>query len=99
VGNSTLGSQLQVEKRLETLLLLLFVMVWYVILQKNIMPKKTVLTHGFSRAVLGILLHAMDSGKIFSVIVTESRPDDAGYQTTKRLHDAKIPGSNDGFYA
>jgi len=51
----------------------------------------TVLTHGFSRAVLGVLLHAMDSGKIFSVIVTESRPDDAGYQTAKRLHEAKIP--------
>lgn len=51
----------------------------------------TILTHGFSRAVLAILLRANSQGKRFTVIVTEARPDDIGYVTAKRLHDANIP--------
>ena len=36
-------------------------------------------------------VQAAESGKRFSVIVTEARPDALGYLTVKRLNDAKIP--------
>ncbi|EAL63004.1 translation initiation factor eIF-2B alpha subunit [Dictyostelium discoideum AX4] len=51
----------------------------------------TILVHGFSRVVLGLLLHAAFQGKRFSVIVTESRPDSSGYKTAARLQAANIP--------
>ena len=39
---------------------------------------QVVLVHGFSRVVLAVLLHAAKQGKYFSVVVTESRPNNAG---------------------
>jgi translation initiation factor eIF-2B subunit alpha len=51
----------------------------------------TILTHGFSRVVISVLLRAFSQGKRFTVVVTEARPDDIGYQTAKRLRDANIP--------
>lgn len=51
----------------------------------------TVLTHGFSRVVMTVLLNAVNRGKRFSVIVTEARPDDIGYITAKTLQESKVP--------
>eukprot|EP01114_Cavostelium_apophysatum_P014036 TRINITY_DN3532_c0_g1_i1.p1 TRINITY_DN3532_c0_g1~~TRINITY_DN3532_c0_g1_i1.p1 ORF type:complete len:343 (-),score=96.27 TRINITY_DN3532_c0_g1_i1:16-1044(-) len=51
----------------------------------------TVLTHGFSRVVLNVLLAALHEHKKFSVIVTEARPDLLGHRTAKLLQDAHIP--------
>lgn len=53
-----------------------------------------VLTHGFSRVVQALLLHAAAQGKQFRVIVTEARPGDptpTGYLTAKKLQSANIP--------
>eukprot|EP01087_Luapelamoeba_hula_P019645 TRINITY_DN6538_c0_g1_i2.p1 TRINITY_DN6538_c0_g1~~TRINITY_DN6538_c0_g1_i2.p1 ORF type:complete len:363 (+),score=52.53 TRINITY_DN6538_c0_g1_i2:434-1522(+) len=50
-----------------------------------------ILTHGFSRVVLAVLLRALESNKNFSVVVAESRPDSVGYLTAKALHDAGVP--------
>jgi translation initiation factor eIF-2B subunit alpha len=50
----------------------------------------TVLTYGFSRVVINVLLKAA-AGKRFSVLVCEARTDDIGYTTAKRLQDAGIP--------
>jgi translation initiation factor eIF-2B subunit alpha len=54
-----------------------------------------VLTHGFSRVVQALLLHAASQGKQFRVFVTEARPGDPipnGYMTAERLRQAQIPG-------
>jgi len=51
----------------------------------------TVLTHGFSRVVLSILLSAQTQRRRFSVIVTEARPDQIGYMTAQVLQEANIP--------
>jgi len=51
----------------------------------------TVLTHGFSRVVINVLLRAVKQGKRFSVLVAEARPDEIGCVTAKRLHAANIP--------
>mmetsp|Transcript_28545 Transcript_28545/g.92612 ORF Transcript_28545/g.92612 Transcript_28545/m.92612 type:complete len:313 (+) Transcript_28545:1-939(+) len=53
-----------------------------------------ILIHGMSRVVMEILLFAaLERGKRFEVIVTEGRPDGAGYTAVKALADAKIPVS------
>jgi len=51
----------------------------------------TVLTYGFSRVVVSVLMRAIKQGKRFSVLVAEARPDEIGYVTARRLNDAKIP--------
>jgi translation initiation factor eIF-2B subunit alpha len=50
-----------------------------------------ILTHGYSRVVLVALLQAAKKHRRFSVIVTESRPDNDGYRTAARLAEAGIP--------
>jgi len=56
---------------------------------------KVILIHGNSRVVSGVLLHAAQKGKHFSVIVTEGRPDsqESGLQAASVLSDAGIPVS------
>ncbi|OQR91934.1 translation initiation factor eIF-2B subunit alpha [Achlya hypogyna] len=49
-----------------------------------------VLTHGASRVVTGLLLQAAKT-KHFSVVVTEGRPNGAGYKTAELLSNAGIP--------
>ncbi|RHY29031.1 hypothetical protein DYB32_005517 [Aphanomyces invadans] len=49
-----------------------------------------VLTHGASRVVTKLLLQAAKS-KHFSVVVTEGRPNGAGYKTAELLSNAGIP--------
>ncbi len=50
-----------------------------------------VLVHGYSRVVLGILLHAAKS-KNFSVVVTEGRAaNGSGYAMIEYLSTAKVP--------
>jgi len=52
----------------------------------------TVLTHGHSRVVIAVLERAwVTQGKRFSVIVTEARPNQAGYKTADRLKQFNIP--------
>eukprot|EP01094_Clydonella_sp_ATCC50884_P019222 TRINITY_DN3708_c0_g1_i2.p1 TRINITY_DN3708_c0_g1~~TRINITY_DN3708_c0_g1_i2.p1 ORF type:complete len:320 (-),score=106.05 TRINITY_DN3708_c0_g1_i2:249-1208(-) len=52
----------------------------------------TVLVHGFSRGVTSVLVHAAASEqKRFSVLVTESRPDNSGYDMVTELHKHGIP--------
>jgi len=53
----------------------------------------TILVHGLSRVVSGILCRAAKLNKRFKVLVTESRPDDAGIAMLKRLHEAGVPGT------
>lgn len=53
--------------------------------------EKTILIHGYSRVVLAALAHAADNGKRFSVMVTESRPDCAGYRTVDELTKIGVP--------
>jgi len=51
----------------------------------------TVLTNGFDRVVLSVLLHAAQSQtKRFSVIVTEARPDGSGHKMARQLSEAGI---------
>ncbi|KAL6073924.1 Translation initiation factor eIF-2B subunit alpha [Balamuthia mandrillaris] len=50
-----------------------------------------VLTHGFSRVVLAVLLRAQSFHKHFTVVVSESRPDAVGTLTARRLQEAGIP--------
>lgn len=54
---------------------------------------KVVLVHGFSRVVLRVLRHCFQRGTQFSVIVTESRPDNAGYRMAQELSSSNIPVS------
>jgi len=51
----------------------------------------TVLTNGFDRVVVAVLLHAAQSQtKRFSVIVTEARPDGSGHKMARCLNAAGI---------
>jgi len=50
-----------------------------------------VLTNGFSRVVLAVLLRAHSCNKRFRVVVAESRPDSVGHLTARLLHDAGVP--------
>jgi len=50
-----------------------------------------ILIHGFSRVVIACCLYAAAKGYHFSVIVTEGRPDCAGYSTCEKLSAAGIP--------
>lgn len=50
-----------------------------------------ILTHGFSRVVLAVLLHAAARGRRFTVLVTESRPECLGHNTARALQEAGIP--------
>jgi len=50
----------------------------------------TVLVHGRSRVVLALLAHAAETAR-FSVLVTEGRPDAAGYAAAQELRDAGVP--------
>jgi len=50
-----------------------------------------VLTQGFSRVVLAVLLRAHEQNKRFRVIVAESRPDNIGYRTAMQLQKSGIP--------
>jgi translation initiation factor eIF-2B subunit alpha len=50
-----------------------------------------VLTHGFSRVVLTVLLRGASEGKRFNVIVTEAKPGDMSAVTIKRLREAGVP--------
>jgi translation initiation factor eIF-2B subunit alpha len=51
----------------------------------------TVMTHGYSRVAVSVLLRAAHEGMRISVVVTESRPGNGGYLTAKVLSDASIP--------
>jgi translation initiation factor 2B subunit (eIF-2B alpha/beta/delta family) len=44
-----------------------------------------ILTYGFSRVVLTVLLRALAQDKRFRVVVSESRPDGAGYLSPSSL--------------
>lgn len=46
--------------------------------QGFIQDDTTILVHGVSRVVTGLILKAAES-KHFNVVITESRPDSAGY--------------------
>jgi len=50
-----------------------------------------ILTYGFSRVVLSVILRALKQDKRFRVIVSESRPDGVGVLTAKKLGEAGIP--------
>jgi len=50
-----------------------------------------ILTYGFSRVVLTVLLRALSQDKRFRVIVSESRPDGVGVLTAKKLGEVGIP--------
>jgi translation initiation factor eIF-2B subunit alpha len=52
---------------------------------------KVILTHGFSRVVQTVLIHAAQAGKNFSVLVTEARPNCEGYHAAAELLKAGIP--------
>lgn len=52
---------------------------------------KVLLLHGFSRVVVQCCLYAAQEGRNFSVVVAESRPDFAGYDTARELSAAGIP--------
>jgi translation initiation factor eIF-2B subunit alpha len=51
---------------------------------------QVILTHGHSRVVSKLILKAAES-RNFTVIVTEGRPDGAGYTTAKEMKEAGIP--------
>eukprot|EP01027_Heterolobosea_sp_BB2_P014308 GEZU01020568.1.p1 GENE.GEZU01020568.1~~GEZU01020568.1.p1 ORF type:complete len:339 (+),score=82.67 GEZU01020568.1:66-1019(+) len=54
--------------------------------------RMVILIHGFSRVVMATLLHAAETlNKRFTVISTESRPDQEGYKAAKVLQNAGIP--------
>ena len=59
--------------------------------ERFIRPGFVVLCHGHSRVVLCILRKAAASGRQFSVIVTEGRPDETGLTMARALEDLKIP--------
>jgi len=44
--------------------------------------EQVVLTNGFSRVVLAVLMRAHSCNKRFRVVVAESRPDSVGYATS-----------------
>jgi translation initiation factor eIF-2B subunit alpha len=50
-----------------------------------------ILTYGYSRVVLTVLLRALAQDKRFRVVVSESRPDGAGVLTARKLGEAGIP--------
>ncbi|KAJ1398776.1 hypothetical protein B484DRAFT_368635 [Ochromonadaceae sp. CCMP2298] len=50
----------------------------------------TVLVHGISRVVASVILKAAES-KHFNIVVTESRPDDAGLETVRLFASHGIP--------
>jgi translation initiation factor eIF-2B subunit alpha len=52
---------------------------------------KVILTHGYSRVVQAVLVHAAQAGKNFSVLVTEGRPNSDGYHAAAELVKAGIP--------
>ncbi|KAJ1977954.1 translation initiation factor eIF-2B subunit alpha [Dimargaris verticillata] len=51
----------------------------------------TILLHSYSRVVMTLLLKAAAMNKRFRVYVTESRPNNNGYRTAEKLHQAGIP--------
>eukprot|EP00935_MAST-01C_sp_MAST-1C-sp1_P000433 g433.t1 len=51
---------------------------------------QVILTHGYSRVVAKLILKAAES-RNFTVIVTEGRPDGAGYTTAKTMAEHGIP--------
>lgn len=51
----------------------------------------TILTHGFSRAVLALLQRAAGNGAHFSAVVTEGRPDGTGQRMAKALDELGVP--------
>merc|ERR1712000_524529 len=51
----------------------------------------TILVHGYSRVVLAVLHNAVSNNKRFKVVVTESRPDEAGIRMVKALDDMGVP--------
>mmetsp|Transcript_19241 Transcript_19241/g.31594 ORF Transcript_19241/g.31594 Transcript_19241/m.31594 type:complete len:312 (+) Transcript_19241:125-1060(+) len=51
----------------------------------------TVLVHGTSRNVVSILKAASEEGRHFDVIVTEGRPDGAGYEMVRQLSEIGMP--------
>ena len=53
----------------------------------------TVLVHGHSRVALSVLRKAALSGRQFSVIVTEGRPDETGITMARSLEDLKVPAT------
>lgn len=48
-------------------------------------PLQKILTHSYSRVVLRVLEKAAAEKKRFSVYVTESQPDSAGWVNTNKL--------------
>mmetsp|Transcript_12280 Transcript_12280/g.31289 ORF Transcript_12280/g.31289 Transcript_12280/m.31289 type:complete len:334 (+) Transcript_12280:78-1079(+) len=52
---------------------------------------KTVLVHGYSRAVVSVLRLAASKGRNFEVVVTEGRPDCSGYKLAQKLTECNIP--------
>ena len=56
-----------------------------------ILPDSVIYTHTLSETVLRTLLEAKQSGVRYSVLVTESRPNNDGRYTTKSLAEAGIP--------
>ncbi len=52
---------------------------------KFVLDGERVLVHGYSRAVIRTLEAASSQGRRFDVLVTEARPDCAGYKVAKKL--------------
>ncbi|XP_078490406.1 translation initiation factor eIF2B subunit alpha [Ciona intestinalis] len=50
-----------------------------------------ILTHSYSRVVASVLKQAAENKKRFTVYVTQSCPDDAGYEMAKTLRQYSIP--------
>lgn len=51
----------------------------------------TILLHGWSRVAINSCKHATASGKHFSVVVTEGRPNLSGYNTAAELQEVGVP--------
>eukprot|EP01098_Paradermamoeba_levis_P015679 TRINITY_DN8090_c0_g1_i1.p1 TRINITY_DN8090_c0_g1~~TRINITY_DN8090_c0_g1_i1.p1 ORF type:complete len:279 (-),score=81.05 TRINITY_DN8090_c0_g1_i1:219-1055(-) len=59
--------------------------------ERFIRDRMVVLTHGFSRGVLSVLIQAAENEKQFEVIATESRPDPKWAELSQRLEKYGVP--------
>eukprot|EP00002_Diphylleia_rotans_P020058 TRINITY_DN3886_c0_g2_i1.p1 TRINITY_DN3886_c0_g2~~TRINITY_DN3886_c0_g2_i1.p1 ORF type:complete len:319 (+),score=75.64 TRINITY_DN3886_c0_g2_i1:56-1012(+) len=59
--------------------------------EKFIRDGFVLLTHGFSRTVNAVLVQAIENGKRFKVIVTESRPNSEGQKTADVMKGLGVP--------
>ncbi|KAI7831931.1 translation initiation factor eIF-2B alpha subunit [Kickxella alabastrina] len=53
--------------------------------------EQTILVHSYSRVIMGLLRRAVKQNKRFRVFITESRPDQSGFQAAEELHQLGVP--------